>query len=169
MIPLLALATVLAMQQPQPPAASAEDAAKEVIHLRNIRQVTFGFSRAGEGYFRPDGQAIIFQAVPRPRESVFHTPAPNEEDYQIYTADLTPDAQPRMVSTGKGACTCAFYHPDGQSILFGSTHLDASPSGPKTAPYSRTERYRWDFPRGMDIFHARPAGSPLVRLTDTPD
>ena len=48
--------------------------AVEARHITNIRQVTSGFARAGEGYFRPDGRAIIFQAV-----------APGRDDYQIYT------------------------------------------------------------------------------------
>ena len=44
---------------------SAEEVAKlESKHLTNVRQATFGFFRAGEGYFSPDGKSIIFQAVP---------------------------------------------------------------------------------------------------------
>jgi Tol biopolymer transport system component len=150
------------------PAQSADDAVQEAKHLKNIRQVTFGFARAGEGYFRPDGQAVIFQAVSNVPPSIFHTPASNENDYQIFTADLKPDATPLMVSTGKGQCTCAYYHPDGKSILFASSHLDPAPSGPRGPAYSRTERYKWEFPRGMDIFSASLDGKNLKRLTDTP-
>ena len=48
-----------------------------------------------------------------------------------------------LVSTGKGKCTCSYYHPDGKSILFASTHLgDAKPAGKKGPAYSRSERYR---------------------------
>jgi TolB protein len=167
MIPLLALAAALA--QPPSPAPSGDDPAKEAEHLRNVRQVTSGFARAGEGYFRPDGKAIIFQAVPNVPPSVYHTPADNENDYQIFTAELADDARPRMVSTGKGQCTCAYYHPSGKSILFASSHLDPNPpGGPKGPAYSRTERYKWEFPKGMDIFRADLDGSNLVRLTDTP-
>ena len=50
----------------------------------NIRQVTSGFARAGEGYFSPDGQSIIFQAVPHLPPSIFHQPKPDEDGYQIY-------------------------------------------------------------------------------------
>jgi TolB protein len=175
MLSTLALAAALAAQQP-PSASSADDPAQEARHLTNIRQVTFGFARAGEGYFRPDGRAIIFQAVPNLAPSVFHTPGANDEDYQIFTADLAPDARPRMVSTGKGKCTCSYYHPDGKSILFASSHLDPAladgakpgPKAPKGPAYSRSERYRWDFDPHMDIFRANPDGSDLVRLTDTP-
>lgn len=162
MFRLLTLATVLAAGPGAEPAkpSPAETAANEARHLKNIRQVTSGFGRAGEGYFRPDGKAVIFQASARP-----------EDDYQIYTLDLAPGAKPKMVSTGRGKCTCSYYHPDGKSILFASTHLDAkddAPKGKKGPAYSRSEKYRWDFDPAMDIFRAEPDGSHLVRLTDTP-
>ncbi len=162
----LIISSLLAAQAPSglTPEQVAEHEAK---HLREIRQVTFGFARAGEGYFRPDAKAIIFQAVSNPPPSIFLTPAPNQDDYQIFTADLAKDARPLRVSTGQGQCTCAYYHPDGKSILFASTHLNPSkPSGPRSPAYSRTERYKWEFPEGMDIFRGDLDGSNLVRLTD---
>lgn len=172
MICSLLMASALVVQ-PQS-ATSADDPDKEALHLRNIRQVTFGFAKAGEGYFRPDGKGIIFQAVPNPAPTVFLTPAPNQTDYQIYASDLATDARPVMVSTGKGACTCSYYHPDGKSILFASSHLNpTSPEG-KAEAYAnrdrfksdRSSRYKWEFPEGMDIFRADLDGSHLVRLTD---
>ncbi len=142
----------------------------EAAHLTNIRQVSFGLARAGEGYFSPDGRSIIFQAVPHVPPSIFHHPLPDEDGYQIFLGALEEDAPLKMVSTGKGRCTCPFFHPSGKSILFASTHLspstDAEP--PKGPAYSRTARYRWEFPETMDIFTADPDGTNLVRLTDTP-
>ena len=128
------------------------------------------FSRAGEGYFSPDGHSIIFQAVPYLAPSIFHHPKPDEDGYQIYTGVLDEDSPARMVSTGKGRCTCPFFHPDGKSILFASTHLSPSTeAAPSKGPaYSRTERYRWEFPETMDIFTADLDGKNLKRLTDTP-
>src|SRR4051794_25362224 len=112
MLTVMTLAAVLAAG-PEPEKPAPTDSARlEARHLKNIRQVTTGFSRAGEGYFRPDGRAVIFQAT-----------RPGEQDYQIYTLDLAEGAEPKMVSTGKGKCTCSYYHPDGKSILFASTHL----------------------------------------------
>jgi TolB protein len=168
-------AALLAAAAPEP-SPGADAAEQEAAHLKNIRQVTYGFARAGEGYFRPDGRAIIFQAVSNRPPAIFQTPVPNQDDYQIFTAALRPDARPLMVSTGKGKCTCAYYHPDGKSILFASTHLDPSlqegskpaRNAPKTPAYSRSARYRWDFDPAMDIFRADLDGSHLVRLTDTP-
>src|ERR1700722_322575 len=74
------------------------DQAIEKLAIGNIKQLTFpsmGFEKAGEAYFSPDSQTIIFQAVPK-----------GEEHYQIYTMNLN-ETIPVMVSTGKGACTCA--------------------------------------------------------------
>ena len=159
MLSLLALSTVLLIG-PDPPSNTEADA-NEAKHLGNIRQVTTGFAKAGEGYFSPDGKAIIFQAA-----------RPGEDDYQIYTLSLAPGAKPSLVSTGKGKCTCSYFHPDGTSILYASTHLDAAKPGEaakkKGPAYSRSERYSWDFDPAMDIFKADLDGSNLVRLTDTP-
>jgi Tol biopolymer transport system component len=172
----LLLAAVLTAQRPSsgPGATSGPSAAEvarlEARHLKNIRQVTSGLARAGEGYFSPDGQSIIFQAVPNLPPSIFHRPQPDEDGYQIFLAPLQPDAPARMVSTGKGRCTCPYFHPNGRSILFASTHLNPSTEAepPRGPAYSRTARYRWEFPEAMDIFTADLDGQNLIRLTDTP-
>ena len=44
----LVFATLLIAQPPAPPDTGEADAA-ESKHLKNIRQVTFGFAKAGEG------------------------------------------------------------------------------------------------------------------------
>ncbi len=165
MLSIMILAAALGQRPAPAPIQTAEDSASESHHLKNIRQVTFGFAKAGEGYFRPDGKAIIFQAVKNPPRSVFHKPTDNEADYQIYMSELAEDAKAKMVSTGKGACTCAYFAPDGKSILFASSHLNPTPSGPKSPAYSRTDRYKWEFPVGMDIFKADLNGKNLARLT----
>jgi len=167
MLSLFLMAAALGQRPAAVPAQSAEDAANEAKHLKNVRQVTSGFSKAGEGYFRPDGKAILFQAVPNTPPSIFHEPADNETDYQIFTAELKPNATPVMVSTGKGACTCAYFHPDGKSILFASSHLNPTPTGAKGPAYSRSDRYKWEFPVGMEIFRADPDGKNLVKITDS--
>src|SRR5579883_326587 len=171
--PTFLLAAALIAQHPPggTPAPSAEDVARlEAKHLKHIRQVTSGFARAGEGYFSPDGRSIIFQAVPNLPPSIFHRPKPDEDGYQIYLGALTEDSPARMVSTGKGRCTCPYFHPSGRSILFASTHLEPSTTAepPRGPAYSRTARYRWDFPESMDIFAADLDGKNLVRLTDAP-
>jgi TolB protein len=174
--PIVLIAAALTTQHPGgapagAPGMSAEEVARlEARHLKDIRQVTSGLARAGEGYFSPDGQSIIFQAVPNAPPSIFHRPKPDEDGYQIFLGPLKDDAPATMVSTGKGRCTCSYFHPNGRSILFASTHLNPSTETepPKGPAYSRTARYRWEFPDAMDIFAADRDGKNLVRLTDTP-
>ena len=91
----------------------SDDGPLESRHLKNIQQITDGFTKAGEGYFSPDGKQIVFQAVPM--EYPF---------YQIYTQTLEPLGKPQLVSTGRGRTTCSYFHPDGHTILFASSHLD---------------------------------------------
>ena len=134
--------------------------------------MTSGLARAGEGYFSPDGNSIIFQAVPT--RAAVDLPPPQARRGRL--PDLpgpisTEDAPARMVSTGKGRCTCPYFHPDGKSILFASTHLEPqhrrrAAQGPGVQP--DRARYRWEFPESMDIFAADLDGKNLVRLTDTP-
>ncbi|WP_337175183.1 hypothetical protein [Paludisphaera sp.] len=151
----------------QRPLSPEEVARRESKHLTNIRQATFGFFRAGEGYFSRDGKKIVFQAVPNLPESIFLEPGANQYEYQIYVADLEAGAKPKMISTGEGACTCAYFAPDGKSIIFGSTHLNPAPPSRPQSAYSRSgSRYRWSFPDGMDIFRYDLERGGLTRLTD---
>ncbi|MGB0714375.1 MAG: TolB family protein [Phycisphaerae bacterium] len=127
---------------------------KESAVLSNIKQITFesmGFIEAGEGYFSPDGKTIIFQATPKGASA-----------YQIYTMKLGTTT-PKMVSTGEGACTCAYFHPNGKKIIFASSHLDPNLGKPKVE--EKSDGYSWDFNKYMDIFEANPDGTGLRRLT----
>src|SRR4051812_19350373 len=109
MLTLLAFCA-LASGQDQPGGWEQEEAA----HLRNIKQLTRDFVRAGEGYFSPDGKTIIFQAEEKDSGNPF---------YQIFTLDLATGRTHR-VSPGVGKTTCSYFSPDGKKILFASTHLD---------------------------------------------
>ncbi len=129
----------------------------ESQYLANVTQLTdtsMGLGKAGEAYFSPDGKSIIFQATPA-----------GQTEYQIYTMDLAA-RKPKMVSTGKGACTCAFFHPHAKKILFASSHLDPTLGQPKLPKESKG--YAWDFNEHMDIFEADLDGGNLHRLTDAP-
>ncbi len=141
------------------------DSTIEGQYLLNIRQLTFpsmGFEKAGEAYFSPDSKMIIFQAVPQ-----------GQKHYQIYTLHLQ-DTQPKMVSTGIGECTCAYFHPDKDKIIFASSHSDPglydenySPNAPG---YQREGgSYAWDFTPYMNIYEANRDGSNLTPLTTGPD
>src|SRR5262245_19388040 len=129
--------------------AAAEPAEK---HLRNIRQLTFGGENA-EAYWSFDGKQLIFQST-----------RDGQKADQIYLMGAD-GSSPHMVSTGKGRCTCGYFFKDGSRILFSSTHL-ASPEPPP--PPDMSHGYVWGVFPGYDIFTARPDGSDLKRLTDTP-
>ncbi len=122
------------------------------VHLRNVRQLTFGGENA-EGYWSADGRRIIFQST---RDALACD--------QIFTMSAD-GSDVRRVSTGAGKCTCSYFFPDGKRILFSSTHL-ASPECPPRPDYSKG--YVWKLEPAFDIFTARADGSDVLRLTDVP-
>jgi TolB protein len=133
--------------------------------LSNVRQVTTGFVKAGEGYFSPDGKEIVYQA--QPLDYPF---------YQIYTLPLT-GGRPQRISTGRGRTTCAYFSPDAQRILFASSHLDPKIDETEAAERKQQEadkksgvrrRYKWDFDPHTDMFEANRDGKILRKLTDQP-
>lgn len=127
----------------------------EEPYLANIRQLTFPsmqFEKAGEAYFSPDEQSIIFQAVPK-----------GKKHYQMYVMNLN-DNVPKIVSTGEGACTCGFFRPDGEKILFASSHEDKNPEEAINTP----GQYKWDLTPYMNIYEGNVDGSCLEKLTNGP-
>jgi TolB protein len=139
---------------------------QESAHLKNIRQLTTDFVRAGEGYFSPDGTQIVFQAEEKDTGNPF---------YQIFIMDLATGRTRRM-SPGLGRTTCPYFAPDGKKIIFASSHLDPDVKQHQAAEYTQREedrkagkhrRYRWDFDPYMDIFEINVDGTGLRRLTDT--
>src|SRR5439155_5750130 len=138
---------------------------QEAVHLKNIRQLTRDFVRAGEGYFSPDGRKIIFQAEEKDTGNPF---------YQIFVMDL-PTGKYRRISPGVGRTTCPYFSPDGKKVIYASSHLDPDAKKHQEAEYKQREedrkagkrrRYQWDFDPHMDIFEANPDGTSLKRLTD---
>lgn len=127
----------------------------------NLRQVTFGLPRAGEGYFSPDGNSIVYQAYPV-----------GYPFYQIYTQKLN-EKTPRLVSTGRGRTTCAYFTPDGKHILFASAHTDpeieqSEKKAREEAAKGGRRRYQWDFDPHMDLYVIGVDGKEMKRLTDAP-
>src|SRR5262245_58758744 len=146
-------------------AATASRAADSIEgqHLSNIRQVTSGFVKAGEGYFSPDARTIIYQAVPQ-----------GYPFYQIHKQSLAGGA-PQLISTGRGRTTCSYFSPDGKGLIFASSHLDPRlyetdeherKQQAEDAASGRRRRYQWDFDPYMDIFAADLDGKNLRQLTD---
>lgn len=141
----------------------AEESKVESKHLAGIKQLTSGMVKAGEGYFSPDGKTIVYQAVPK-----------GYPFYQIYKQPLA-GGEPQLISTGRGRTTCSYFSPDGQKILFASSHLDPNMSETEEkerkqqaedAASGRRRRYSWDFDPYTEIFEGDLEGKNLKRLTD---
>lgn len=122
------------------------------VHLRNIRQLTFGGENA-EAYFSEDGRRLIFQST----RDTFACD-------QIFTMNVD-GSDLRLVSNGLGRTTCAFWAPDGESIIYSSTYLGSTACPP---PPDRAAGYVWAVYDTYDIFRADPDGGNPVRLTSTP-
>jgi len=151
-------------------AAESHVSAAEARFLGPAHQVSTGMTKAGEGYFSPDGRRIAYQAVPQ-----------GYPFYQIYMQDFAADdpgpRPPRRISTGRGRTTCAWFSPVGDRLLFASSHLDpaldtteaaARAQAADDARTGRRRRYQWDFDPHMDLFVADLATGGLTRLTDAP-
>lgn len=139
--------------------AAGVRAAGEADFLSGVRQLTFEGRRAGEGYFNRDGTKMVFQSE---RE-------PGNPFYQIYLLDLeTGDTE--RISPGKGKTTCAWIHPDGERIVFASTHLDPKSEELQKAEYaeresSRVRKYSWDYDEQFELFEYRLGDKSLKNLT----
>ncbi|MEM8677828.1 MAG: M28 family peptidase [Planctomycetota bacterium] len=128
--------------------------------LSNTRQLTFEGRRAGEGYFSADGTELVFQSERDPQNPFF----------QIFLLDMeTGDVQ--RVSPGMGKTTCAWIHPDGQRVLFSSTHAD-----PQAVQKQKDEldlrargeerRYSWDYDETYELYAMDRGTGDYQQLTD---
>lgn len=140
--------------------AHAETPDHEAELLTNTRQLIYEGLRSGEGYFNADGTQMVFQSE---RE-------PDNPFYQIYLMDLeTGDT--RRISTGVGKTTCAWIHPDGERVLFASTHEDLQALDKQREELAKRaagqgSRYAWSFDEHYDLYEADNEGRILRRLTD---
>ena len=134
--------------------------AKEPL-LSNTRQMTFAGRRSGEGYFSQDGSRFVFQSE-REEGNPF---------FQIYLMNLE-NGQVRRVSPGHGKTTCAWIHPDGDRLLFSSSHEDAEARDKQKQELDRrasgvARRYTWDFDKHHDIYVGDLRGADLRNVTQT--
>src|SRR6476646_21716 len=121
-------------------------------HLRNLKQLTFGGENA-EAYFSADGKQLIFQST---REG--------HGCDQIYTMNID-GSNAKMISTGDGRTTCSYFFPNGKRVLYSSTHLGDKQCPPRP---DFSKGYVWAVYPTFDIFTAKPDGSDLKQLTNTP-
>jgi TolB protein len=121
------------------------------VHLRNIRQLTFGGQNA-EAYFSASGRLITFQST-----------RDGHGCDQQFVMNLD-GSQVRRISNGLGRTTCGYFYDRDRRVFFASTH-GASPDCPPQADMSQGYVWRLD---DYDIYTSRPDGSDLRRLTHTP-
>ncbi len=120
-------------------------------HLKNIRMLTEVGENA-EAYFSFDGKKLIFQAT-----------VDSLKCDQIFTMNID-GSDKKMVSTGKGRTTCAYFYPDGEKILYASTHHFDEDCPP---PPDRSKGYVWKLYDSYDIFMADKDGNNLVQITNS--
>lgn len=117
------------------------------VHLRNVRQLTFGGNNA-EAYWSFDDERLIFQ-------SDWDAINPQGCDQQ-FVMDAAPGTGYTLVSTGRGRTTCGYFLPDGR-IIYASTHA-AGPECPTPAS-STMGRYVWSIFPEFDIYVAEADGA----------
>ena len=130
-------------------------------HFRNVQQLTFGGDNA-EAYWSYDGKSIVFQ-----RTSVKDGIACD----QIFVGKVPKKGeafQYKMVSTGKGRTTCAYFTRDNKHVIYASTHegSDACPPPVDRAKYGN--RYIWPVYDSYDIYMADLDGKVVLKMTNTP-
>jgi TolB protein len=118
------------------------------VHLRNVRQLTFGGQNA-EAYWSFNGQKLVFQSR--------HGDMRADQIF-VMNAD---GSHVRMVSTGRGRTTCGFFLPGDKEIIFSSTHA-YSPEPPPEP--DRSQGYVWPVYPYYAIYRARADGSNLRPL-----
>ena len=151
---MLVLLVSACAQQPESPAPETSVNVAEGLprivesnpqerHLGELRMLTDGGENA-EAYFSFAGNDLIFQS----------TRSPYGCD-QIFTLDID-SAETSLASTGIGRTTCAYYLPDDEWIVYGSTH-EGAPDCPPVPDHS--QGYVWPIYPSYDIYRARPDGS----------
>ncbi|HWJ25226.1 MAG TPA: hypothetical protein VNS32_01720 [Flavisolibacter sp.] len=133
----------------------------EEKHFQNMRQLTFGADNA-EAYWSYDGKYIIFQrTAPKdgvPCDQIFIGKVPGPGETFSY----------KMISKGKGRCTCSYFTKDGMHIIYASTmgSADNCPPLPDRSKYGN--KYIWPIYSSYDIYVADLNGKIIKRLTNTP-
>lgn len=130
-------------------------------HFKNVRQLTFGGDNA-EAYFSADGKYIVYQRTD-PKNGIICD--------QIWMGKVPESADepfvPKLVSTGTGRTTCAYFYPDGKHIVYGSTHLGSKDCPPVPDRKKYGNKYIWPIYESFDIFKADTNGKIIKRLTKT--
>jgi TolB protein len=131
------------------------------IHFSKLKQLTDGGDNA-EAYWSFDNTRLVFQANAEKWDTkcdqiFFFNP---DKDF------IMNDIRPKLLSTGAGRTTCAYFMPGDSTILYASTHHQDKncPAEPERHGGS----YVWAIYDSFDIFEADLNGNILRQLTDSP-
>ncbi|HEX4601793.1 MAG TPA: hypothetical protein VH116_10420 [Gemmatimonadales bacterium] len=121
------------------------------VHLRHVRQLTFGGQNA-EAYFAASGRQLIFQRQ-----------GPAEQCDQMYVMSVDGSGLTR-VSSGRGRTTCGYFFDRDRRIFYASTeHVGAA--CPPRPDYS--QGYVWAV-YDYNLYSANADGSAARRLLPSP-
>lgn len=118
-------------------------------HFKNLKKIT-SLGDNAEAYFSFDTKQIVFQST-----------KDNFECDQIFTMNLD-GSDVKLVSTGNGRTTCAYFLPDGKHVLYASTHLGNEKCPPKP---DMSKGYVWGIYDTYDIFVSDLNGKITKQLT----
>lgn len=119
--------------------------------LSNLVRLTFKGDN-GEAYWNHEADRILWQTTIENRH-------PHDQIYMMNR----DGSEKRMMSTGRGRCTCSYFVPGTETFIFASTHLREGVP-PKPEGHGG---YEWAFDDAYDIFLADFSRNILKRLTDT--
>ena len=127
-------------------------------HLKNITQLTFGGDNA-EAYFSFDDTKLVFQSNNEKWgldcDQIFYTEIKNSN---------MKNEMPKIISTGLGRTTCAYFMPGDTTIIYASTHLENAQC--PHVPEKTDGKYVWPIYDSYDIFISDLEGNIVKQLTN---
>ncbi|MFM9873404.1 MAG: TolB family protein [Fimbriimonadaceae bacterium] len=156
MLTALLATSLLNQTQPLPmskwPKSKAWASEPGELHISNIKQLTFSGQNA-EAYFNLKGDKLTYQ-----------TRQPNFPDEQIFTMGIDGSNR-KLISTGKGRCTCSYFTPDGKYIYFSSTHIKQPGAQPAV---DMSKGYVWMVNPNMGIYRTDLNGKNIKPIITKP-
>lgn len=179
----------------QPSGAPAEPArpdawrASESVHLGTPRQLTFPkqFVKAGESYFDPTGEWVIFQAISRPKEGEgeadpFYAMFVAKLDRALPGEPVAGDAAAKeggpthfalsnleRVSPAGSANTCGWFHPVQPGAILMASTVSRPADEQKSGFQVGSRRYVWMFPDEMEVVTTRSEAMTRAAITRSLD
>ena len=150
----------------QPPMANTPSVVGDTLrfvgenYFKNVIQLTFGGDNA-EAYWSFDSKHIVFQRT-NPKEGI--------NCDQIFVGKVPTKAgekfEYKLVGTGKGRSTCAYFMPDGKHIIYASTHEGGADCPPVPDRTKYGNKYIWPLYSSYDIYMADLNGKIVKKLTN---